>query len=60
MELEQHLAMLAVVYCYVYIEAATGCVLSKKVFLEILENSQESTCATFSILIKLQAGLQFY
>ena len=63
MELEQHLAMLAVVHVtleHVYIEAATGCVLSKKVFLEILENSQESTCARFSILIKLQAGLQLY
>ena len=27
----------------------------KKVFLEILQNSQESTCARASILIKLQA-----
>ena len=27
----------------------------KKVFLEFLQNSQENTCATVSILIKLQA-----
>ena len=27
----------------------------KKVFLEILENSQENTCAKVSMLIKLQA-----
>ena len=27
----------------------------KKVFLEILQNSQENTCARASILIKLQA-----
>ena len=30
-------------------------VLGEKVFLEISENSQESTCARFSFLIKLQA-----
>ena len=28
----------------------------KKVFLEILENSQEDTCARVSFLLKLQAG----
>ena len=28
----------------------------KKVFLEILQNSQENNCARFSFLIKLQAA----
>ena len=33
----------------------------KKVFLEILQNSQENTCARVSILIKLQTwDLQLY
>ena len=32
----------------------------KKGVLEILQNSQENTCATASFLIKLQAGLHFY
>ena len=40
-------------------EAATGGVLQEKVFLKILQNSQENTCATVSFLTKLQAsGLQ--
>ena len=34
-------------------EAATGCVLYKNVLLEILQNSQENTCATVSFFIKL-------
>ena len=35
--------------------------LQKKVFLEILQNSQENTCVVVSFLIKLQAsGLQRY
>ena len=38
-------------------EAATGGVLRKKVFLKILQNSQENTCAKVSFLIKLQANL---
>ena len=43
------------------IEAATGGVLWKKVFLEISENSQENTCARVSFLIKFQVwGLQLY
>ena len=37
-------------------EAATGGVLRKKVFLKILQNSQENTCARVSFLIKLQAN----
>ena len=42
-------------------EAANRGVLWKKVFLEILENSQENTCATVSFLTKLQAsGMQLY
>ena len=42
-------------------EAATGCVQCKEVFLKILQNSQENTCARVSFLIKLQAwGLQLY
>ena len=36
-------------------EATTGGVLEGKAFLEILQNSQESTCARVSSLIKLQA-----
>ena len=36
-------------------EAATEGVQRKKVFLEILQNSQENTCARVSFLIKLQA-----
>ena len=36
-------------------EAATVSVLSKKVFLEISQNSQENICARVSFLIKLQA-----
>ena len=37
-------------------------ILLKKVFLEILQNSQENTCARVFFLIKLQAssGLQLY
>ena len=34
-------------------EAATGGVLCEKVFYEILENSQEDTCARVSFFIKL-------
>ena len=42
-------------------EAATGGILWKKVFLKILQNSRENTCASVSFLIKLQAsGLQLY
>ena len=42
-------------------EAATRGVLSKKVFLEILQNSQQNSCARVSFLIKLQAsGLQLF
>ena len=36
-------------------EAANKGVLYKKVFLEILQNSLENTCAKVSFLIKLQA-----
>ena len=38
-------------------EAATRGVLCKKVFLEILQNSQENTCARVSFLINLQVKL---
>ena len=41
-----------------YTEAATGDVLQEKVVLEIAQKSQENTCATVSILIKLE--LQLY
>ena len=42
-------------------EAATEGVLLKNVFLKILQNSQENTCARVSFLIKLKAwGLQLY
>ena len=36
-------------------EAAIRCVLWKKLFLEISQNSQENTCARVSFLIKLKA-----
>ena len=43
------------------IEAVTRDVLTKKVFLKILQNLQEKTCARVSFLINLQAlGLQLY
>ena len=43
------------------IKGATRVVRLKKVFLEILQNSQEITCARVSLLIKLQVwGLQLY
>ena len=38
-------------------EAATEGVLWKKMFLKILQNSQENICARVSFLIKLQALL---
>ena len=42
-------------------EAATWGILSKKLFLKILQISQENNCARVSFLIKLQAsGLQLY
>ena len=37
------------------LEVATGGVLLEEVFLEILQNSHENTCARVSVLIKLQA-----
>ena len=39
------------------LEAATGGILLKKVFLEISQNSQENTSARVSFLIKLQKRL---
>ena len=43
------------------LKGATGDVLLKKVFLKISRNSQESTGARVSFLIKLQtSGLQLY
>ena len=43
---------------FLFIKTATWSCSVKKVFLEILQNSQENTCARVSFLIKLQAGLQ--
>ena len=43
------------------LEAVAQSCSAKKVFSEISQNSQKSTCARVSILIKLQAsGLQLY
>ena len=39
------------------IEAAIKCALQEKVILEILQNSQENTCARVSFLITLQASV---
>ena len=45
----------------VYKEAVIWRCSVKKLFLEILQNSQEYTCAKASFLIKLQvSGLQLY
>ena len=42
-------------------EAVTRGVVQEKVFLEILQNSQENTCTKASFLVKLQGlGLQRY
>ena len=42
-------------------ETATWGVLWKEIFLEILKNPQENTCARVSFLLKLQAlDLQLY
>ena len=41
-------------------EAATGSVLSEKVFLQILQNSQENTCARVSFSIKKNYGVQIF
>ena len=40
--------------------AAIGGVLWKKVYLEILQNSQGNICARVSILIKLQVSCEFW
>ena len=45
---------------FTYSEAATGDVLSKKMFLKISQNSQENTCARVSFLIKLQAFTEYW
>ena len=47
-------AVVTLFWC-LYTEAAIGGVLLKMVFLEILQNWQENTCARVSFLIKLQA-----
>ena len=47
-------ALVILFWCH-YTEAATGGVLLKMVFLEILQNWQENTHARISFLIKLQA-----
>ena len=39
----------------VFLQAVTQRCSWKKVFLEILQNSQENTCASVSFLVKLQA-----
>ena len=42
------------VFRFLYVEAVIRRCSVKKVFLEILQNSKESTCARASFLIKLQ------
>ena len=55
------MTMIMIILKLVYTEAATWGVLSKKVLLKILQNSQENTCARLSFSIKLQAlFLQLY
>ena len=46
--------------CYKFIEVVVLMCSVKKVFLEISQNSQESTCVRVSFLMKLQAGLQLH
>ena len=40
---------------FIVAEVATECVLQKKVFLKISQNSQENNCARISFLIKVAA-----
>ena len=52
---------LIILFCYtdvIKLEAVIQRCFVKKVFLEISQNSQESTCASVSFLIKLQALLK--
>ena len=42
---------------WVWLEAVVEMCYVKNVFLEILQNSQENTCARVSFVIKLQACL---
>ena len=47
--------LLKVLYNMFYTEGVVQRRFLKKVFIEILQNSQENTCASVSFLIKLQA-----
>ena len=48
-------------HCYYSETIVRRCSIKKKVFLEILQNSQKDTCVTVSFLIKLQGlGLHLY
>ena len=42
------------------VEAATGGVLSEKVFIEISQNSQENTCDRVSFLIKFAKCIKMF
>ena len=46
--------LLKVLYNMFYTEGVVQRRFLKKVFIEILQNSQENTCASVSFLIKLQ------
>ena len=58
---ERYIGVFSKIIFHLFSEATPGSVLSKKVFLEISQNSQKNTCARVSFLIKLLAlGLQRY
>ena len=54
-ELKIITVLLSVRNCYMILEAVVQRCSVKKVFLEILQYSQENTCVRVSFLIKLQA-----
>ena len=56
MHMTKSLVILAFERAWEVTEAATRGVLSKNVFLEISQNSQEKSCARVSFLIKLQVS----
>ena len=49
------LTIITIFIILICLEATTGFVLKRKVFLKISQNSHKSTCARISFLIKLQA-----
>ena len=57
---EHHSANMLIIRSRGFVEAVVQRCSVKKVFLKILQNSHEKTCARVSLLIKLQAEVQLY